>query len=39
MEFGATDVDVSYICHGHPTFSEAVREAHFASALGSAIHF
>ena len=39
MEFGATDLDMSYICHGHPTMSEAVREAHLAAAFGTPIHF
>jgi len=39
MEFGATDHDVAYICHGHPTLSEAVREAHMDAAFGKPIHF
>ncbi len=39
MEFGGTDVDVSYISHAHPTLSEAVREAHMDAAFGTPIHF
>jgi len=39
MEFGATDVDVAQLCHGHPTLSEAVREAHMDAAFGTPIHF
>jgi len=39
MEFGATDHDIAYVCHAHPTLSEAVREAHMDSAFGSPIHF
>ena len=37
MEFGAAAEDVARTCHGHPTYSEAVREAALACGLG-AIH-
>ena len=31
MEFGGSSEDLARTCHGHPTLSEAVREAAFAS--------
>ena len=37
MEFGASAQDLALICHAHPTYSEAVREAALACGLG-AIH-
>ncbi|WP_420012734.1 dihydrolipoyl dehydrogenase [Tateyamaria sp.] len=37
MEFGASAEDLALTCHAHPTYSEAVREAALACALG-AIH-
>ena len=37
MEFGASSEDVARICHGHPTLSEAVKEAALA-VEGRAIH-
>jgi len=37
MEFGGSAEDVARICHAHPTFSEAVREAALAAGSG-AIH-
>ncbi len=37
MEFGASAEDVALTCHGHPTYSEAVREAALACGDG-AIH-
>ena len=37
MEFGGSSEDVARICHGHPTFSEAVKEAALAVG-GRAIH-
>ena len=37
MEFGAAAEDVARTCHGHPTFSEAMREAALACGTG-AIH-
>jgi len=38
MEFGGSAEDVARTCHGHPTFSEAVKEAALA-VDGRAIHF
>ena len=37
MEFGASSEDVARICHGHPTLSEAVKEAALA-VQGRALH-
>ena len=37
MEFGASSEDVARICHGHPTLSEAVKEAALAVS-GRALH-
>jgi len=37
MEFGGSAEDLARICHAHPTFSEAVKEAALAVA-GRAIH-
>jgi dihydrolipoamide dehydrogenase len=37
MEFGASAQDLAMICHAHPTYSEAVREAALACGDG-AIH-
>ena len=37
VEFGASAEDVARICHAHPTLSEAVKEAAFATE-GRAIH-
>ena len=37
IEFGASAQDLALICHAHPTYSEAVREAALACGLG-AIH-
>lgn len=37
MEFGASAEDLALICHAHPTYSEAVREAALACGDG-AIH-
>ncbi len=37
MEFGASSEDVARICHGHPTLSEAVKEAALA-VEGRALH-
>jgi dihydrolipoamide dehydrogenase len=31
MEYGATSEDVARTCHGHPTLSEAVKEAALAT--------
>lgn len=37
MEYGASAEDIARTCHGHPTFSEAVKEAALATS-SSAIH-
>ncbi|PSC74380.1 Dihydrolipoyl dehydrogenase mitochondrial [Micractinium conductrix] len=38
MEYGASSEDIARTCHGHPTLSEAVKEAAMATAFGKAIH-
>merc|ERR1712242_151898 len=38
MEYGASCEDVSRVCHAHPTFSEAFREANIAAWQGKAIN-
>lgn len=38
MEYGACSEDIARSCHGHPTLSEAVKEAALATAFGNAIH-
>lgn len=38
MEFRASAEDISRICHGHPTFSEAVKEAALAATDNRALH-
>lgn len=38
MEYGAASEDIARTCHGHPTFSEAVKEAALATCA-KAIHF
>lgn len=38
MEYGASAEDLARTCHGHPTLSEAVKEAAIATAFGKAIH-
>lgn len=38
MEYGASTEDIARTCHGHPTMSEAIREAAIATAFGKAIH-
>ena len=37
MEFGASSEDIAYICHAHPTHSEAIKEAAMA-VRGKPIH-
>eukprot|EP00897_Mesotaenium_endlicherianum_P010234 jgi/Mesen1/9239/ME000006S09241 len=37
MEYGAASEDIARTCHGHPTLSEAVKEAALATC-GKAIH-
>jgi dihydrolipoamide dehydrogenase len=38
MEFRASAEDISRICHGHPTYSEAVKEAALAATGDRALH-
>jgi dihydrolipoamide dehydrogenase len=38
LEYGASAEDIARTCHGHPTLSEAVKEAALATAFGKAIH-
>ncbi len=38
MEFGAAAEDLARICHAHPTYSEAVREAALQASGMGAIH-
>jgi dihydrolipoamide dehydrogenase len=38
MEYGASTEDIARTCHGHPTLSEAVKEAAIATSMGKAIH-
>jgi dihydrolipoamide dehydrogenase len=38
MSYGGSTEDIARTCHGHPTLSEAVKEAALASAFGKAIH-
>ena len=38
MEFRASAEDISRICHGHPTFSEAIKEAALAATDNRALH-
>lgn len=38
MEFRASAEDIARICHAHPTFSEAVKEAALAATANRAIH-
>lgn len=38
MEFKASAEDMARICHPHPTFSEALREAGYAAWSGKALH-
>lgn len=38
MEYRATAEDISRICHPHPTFTEAVKEAALAATDNRAIH-
>lgn len=39
MEYGGCAEDIARTCHGHPTLSEAVREAAIMASFGKAIHF
>ena len=38
LEYGASAEDLARTCHGHPTLSEAVKEAAMSCAFGKAIH-
>jgi dihydrolipoamide dehydrogenase len=38
MEFRASAEDIARICHGHPTFSEAIKEAALAATDNRALH-
>lgn len=38
LEYGATTEDIARTCHGHPTLSEAVKEAAIATSFGKPIH-
>ncbi|GBF90057.1 dihydrolipoyl dehydrogenase, mitochondrial [Raphidocelis subcapitata] len=38
MEYGACTEDIARSCHGHPTLSEAIKEAALATAFGKPIH-
>ena len=38
MEFRASAEDIARICHAHPTFSEAIKEAALAATANRAIH-
>lgn len=38
MEFRASAEDISRICHGHPTFSEGLKEAALAATENRALH-
>lgn len=38
LEYGASAEDIARTCHGHPTLSEAVKEAALATAFGKPIH-
>lgn len=38
MEFRASAEDIARICHGHPTYSEAIKEAALAATDNRAMH-
>ena len=38
MEFKASAEDIARICHAHPTFTEAIKEAALAATENRAIH-
>lgn len=38
MEYRASAEDIARICHGHPTYSEAVKEAALAATANRALH-
>jgi dihydrolipoamide dehydrogenase len=37
-QYGACSEDIARSCHGHPTLSEAIKEAALATAFGKPIH-
>jgi hypothetical protein len=37
-QYGACTEDIARSCHGHPTLSEAIKEAALATAFGKPIH-
>ena len=38
MEYRASAEDIGRICHAHPTFTEALKEAALAATSNRAIH-
>jgi dihydrolipoamide dehydrogenase len=38
MEYRASAEDIARICHPHPTFSEALKEAALDATAGRALH-
>jgi dihydrolipoamide dehydrogenase len=38
MEYRASAEDIARICHPHPTYAEAVKEAALDAAFGKPIH-
>ena len=38
MEYRASAEDIARICHGHPTYSEAIKEAALAATADRALH-
>ena len=38
MEYKATGEDIARICHAHPTFTEAIKEACLAASEDRALH-
>lgn len=38
MEYRASAEDIARICHAHPTYTEAFKEASMAASYGSALH-
>ena len=38
MEFRASAEDIARICHGHPTYTEAIKEAALAAPDNRALH-
>ena len=38
MEYRASAEDIARICHAHPTFTEAIKEAALAATDNRALH-